>query len=64
MDPLTNQALSAFLPPEMVEYIKTNILHPNSRLQLLLREATLLTYRANDMVLPVLSPLVERASTS
>ena len=60
MDPLTNQALSTFLPPEMVEYIQANFLHPRSPLQLILRKASLFAHRAVGAVLPVLNPLVDR----
>lgn len=60
MDPFTSQALSALLPPEMVEYINTYILHPSSPVQVFLRKASLSIQYAVGAVLPVISPLIDR----
>ena len=60
MDPFTNQALSALLPPEMVEYIHAHILHPSSPVQVFLRKASLSIQYAVGAVVPVISPVIDR----
>lgn len=60
MDPFTNQALAALLPPEMVDYLQTHVLHPSSPVQVFLRRASLQIHHAVAAVLPVISPLIDR----
>lgn len=64
MDPLTNQALSSLLPPEMIEYLRVHVLHPQSPVQTILREASEYAKRGVDAVLPLVLPLLDRVAAA
>lgn len=58
---LITPLLRAFLPPDLVTTIDTHILHPDSPLQSLKRQALLQAQRALDTLLPLAQPLLDRA---
>ncbi|KFH48092.1 hypothetical protein ACRE_010520 [Hapsidospora chrysogenum ATCC 11550] len=60
MDPFTSQALSALLPPEMVDYLYTHVLHPSSPVQSFLRSASLWIQHAVSAAIPIVGPLLDR----
>ncbi|KAH6898446.1 hypothetical protein B0T10DRAFT_109275 [Thelonectria olida] len=57
---LTEHLLAAFLPDDLVDSIRTHVLHPHAPLQVLRRSLTLHAQRLLSAAYPVVQPLLER----
>lgn len=60
METLLLPVLSGVLPPEMVVWIKANILNPHSTFQIYKRHALVHAQRGLEAVYPIIQPLVDR----
>ncbi|KAI5466195.1 hypothetical protein BGZ63DRAFT_420699 [Mariannaea sp. PMI_226] len=57
---ITEHLLSAFLPADLVDSIRTHVLHPHSPLQVVRRNLILQAQRLLNAVYPMVQPLLER----
>lgn len=60
MASLTTHFLKAFLPPDLVDYIDVNVLHPQGPVQAWKREAVTQAQRGFDTAYPLVQPLLDR----
>ncbi|KAF7559156.1 hypothetical protein G7046_g4992 [Stylonectria norvegica] len=57
---LTTSLLAALLPPDLVDYIHTHLLHPHAPLQVFKRQAVLQSQRLLNAAYPIVRPLLDR----